>query len=126
VADEFASRVDRVAKRYPSGEREYLNPKQQGRKQRPGLTDEQRRSWDACIMLGLGRRSEEDWAAVPKSRSLIVHFGLSSIEPSQGADEVDACEGVAGGLFGAGGDGANGLAAADCAMLDDAVAIRGG
>ncbi|HEX5498656.1 MAG TPA: hypothetical protein VFX03_05490 [Thermomicrobiales bacterium] len=55
-----------------------------------------------------------------------MNQGLSSFEPSQGADEVDACADVAGGRFGAGGDGANGLATADIAMLDEADAITGG
>ena len=51
-------------------------------------------------------------------------LGLSSFEPSQGADEVDACEDVSGGLFVAGCDGAKVLDVVEETFDEVALAIE--
>src|ERR687885_1076474 len=51
-------------------------------------------------------------------------WGLSSFEPSQGADEVDACEEISGGLFVAGCDGAKVLDVVEETFHEVALAIE--
>jgi hypothetical protein len=76
VSDEIAIRLYRVAKTFPPADGEYLSPEQQGRKLRPGLTDEQRRSWDALSCWDSADGARKIGRLFPRSGSLIVRYDI--------------------------------------------------
>jgi len=72
----IAIRLFRVAKQFPPAHAEYLSPQEQGRKQRPGLSDEQKRSWDALSCWDTEEGARKLGQAFPKVGSLIVRFDI--------------------------------------------------
>ncbi len=66
----------RVAKKYPPDDTEYLTPQELGRKQRPGLTEEQKRSCDAMSSWDSEAGARRIGQMFPKSGTLIVRYDI--------------------------------------------------
>lgn len=66
----------RVAKECPPNDAAYLTPQDQGRKQPPGLTDEQKRSWDALSAWDSEEGARKIGRQYPKTGTLIVRYDI--------------------------------------------------
>lgn len=72
----LAIRLYRVAKMFPPGDREYLSPQQLGRKPRPDLSEEVRRSWDAISCWDSEEGARKIGLQFPNAGSLIVRYDI--------------------------------------------------
>lgn len=66
----------RVAKEYPPGDAEYLTLQEQGRKQRAGLSEEQKRSWDALSAWDSVEGARRIGCMFPKAGQFIVRYDI--------------------------------------------------
>jgi hypothetical protein len=66
----------RVAKEYPPADAEYLTPQAQGRKLRPDLPEEIKRSWDALSVWDSEDGARRVGRRFPKAGKLIVRYDI--------------------------------------------------